>query len=127
VRILIVDDNRDSADSLATLLQFEGHHVQAVYSAKEGLDQAAIFEPEVLLLDIGLPEMNGYEVARRLRGIPALKKSRLIAISGYGQPEDRMRTQAAGFDDHLVKPITLAHLTQTLAALATSRRTTFVP
>ena len=113
-RILIVDDNRDAADILALLLESEGHETLAVYAAAQALEQVAIFEPDVVLLDIGLPGMDGYEVARRMKLLA--RPVRLIALSGYGQLEDKQRSSAAGFDAHLVKPVETAVLRQLLAA-----------
>jgi PAS domain S-box-containing protein len=109
LRILVVDDNVDAADSIAMLLNMEGHQTRSVNSARAALLTAPDFKPEVVLLDIGLPEMDGYEVARRLReqigaGAPA-HRMRLVAVTGYGQPADRRRAQAAGFDEHMVKPV----------------------
>ena len=114
-RILIVDDNLDAADSLALLLQLDGHDTQAVYGSKAALERAQTYRPDVVLLDIGLPEMNGYEVARRLRELPGLERVRLIALTGYGQAEDQARAQAAGFDAHLMKPVEPEALQQALA------------
>ena len=102
-RVLVVDDNLDSADSLALLLELEGHTVRAVYSAADALEQVGTFEPDVVLLDIGLPGMNGYDVARRMTTLA--HPPRLVAVSGYGQREDKERSAAAGFSDHLVKPV----------------------
>jgi predicted ATPase/signal transduction histidine kinase/CheY-like chemotaxis protein len=109
-RILIVDDNVDAADSLAMLLELDGHSVSTVYGAHEALEAAARTKPDLLFLDIGLPLMDGYEVARRLRSQPSTSSLRLIAVTGYGQKEDRERALAAGFDDHLVKPVTTESL-----------------
>jgi PAS domain S-box-containing protein len=107
-RVLIVDDNHDAADSLAMCLQLDGHRTLTVYSAESALQQAAGFDPHVVLLDIGLPGMDGYEVARRMRASkPSL---RLIALSGYGQHEDKQRSVAAGFDAHLTKPVEMTAL-----------------
>lgn len=114
-RVLVVDDNKDAATSLAELLNLQGHAAQAVHSGQEALECLASFRPEVALLDIGLPQMNGYELARRLREIETLRGIRLIALTGYGQTEDRQRTQAAGFDAHLVKPVDLQQLERALA------------
>jgi CheY-like chemotaxis protein len=118
VRVLIVDDNQDSADSLAALLRLEAHEAQAVYSARQALVQAALFKPDIVLLDIGLPEMNGYELAQQLRQRPELRGTRLVALTGYGQREDRRRAQAAGFDAYLIKPVSLTRLADTLAGFA---------
>jgi signal transduction histidine kinase/ActR/RegA family two-component response regulator len=114
-RILIVDDNADAANSLSVLLKMDGHLTQPAFSAEEALAEAEGFSPEIVLLDIGLPGMSGYEVARRLRQIPACARSMIIALTGYGQAEDRERARAAGFDAHLVKPVDLAALTKLLA------------
>jgi PAS domain S-box-containing protein len=116
-RLLIVDDNQDAADSLALLLELEGHDVAAVYTAQEALQRARSFIPSIVLLDIGLPEMDGYEVARRMRAMPELGGVRLIAVTGYGQAEDRKRTREAGFDDHLTKPVDLSSVARTIAGL----------
>jgi CheY-like chemotaxis protein len=102
-RILIVDDNEDAAEMLRVLLTMDDHETRVALNGKQALEIADEFQPEIALLDIGLPDMDGYEVARRLREkFPA---ARLIAISGWGQPEDRRRSAEAGFDFHLVKPV----------------------
>jgi PAS domain S-box-containing protein len=113
-RVLIVDDNADAADMLALLLQLDGYQVQAVYSSRDALARAQSFRPDVMLLDIGLPEINGYEVAQQLRAIPQLRNLRLVAVTGYGRSEDRARARAAGFDDHLVKPVEAIELKRVL-------------
>jgi signal transduction histidine kinase len=113
MRVLIVDDNRDAADSLAMLLQFEGRRTLCAYSGEEALRQVTAFHPQLVLLDIGLPGLDGYEVARRLKALAP--RLRVIALSGYGQTEDRQRSTAAGFDAHLVKPIDLEALNRVLA------------
>jgi signal transduction histidine kinase/DNA-binding response OmpR family regulator len=104
-RTLIIDDNVDGADSLSVLLQALGVEVRTAYDGPTGLQLAAEFRPDVVLLDIGLPRMDGYEVARRLREGLDGKNLMLIAVSGYGQDEDRRRSKQAGFDHHLVKPV----------------------
>jgi PAS domain S-box-containing protein len=114
-RVLIVDDNVDAADSLATLLQLKGHETQAVYNGSEALERVGSFKPHVALIDIGLPKMNGYELAKRLRQMFARASMRLVALTGYGQAEDRQLSAAAGFDDHLVKPVDLPTLERALA------------
>ena len=103
-RVLVVDDNADAAESLALLLQFAGHDVRVCHEGAAALAEAETFQPEVVLLDIGLPGMDGYEVARRLRAQPDLDKTLLVALTGYGQAEDLCRSRDAGFDRHLVKP-----------------------
>jgi CheY-like chemotaxis protein len=112
-RILVVDDNADSADSLAMILNHSGYEAEPVYGAAEALARAPAFNPEVVLLDIGLPGIDGYEVARQLKGQGS--NARLIALTGYGQPEDVRRAQDAGFDAHLVKPVDLQRLLRDLA------------
>jgi PAS domain S-box-containing protein len=102
-RILVVDDNRDAADSLAALLVVHGHQVKAVYTAEEGLAEVEQHAPDMVLLDIGLPRMTGYEVVQRIKVLhPSVV---VVAVSGYGRPEDKERAKAAGFDSHLVKPV----------------------
>lgn len=118
LRVLIVDDNIDAATSIAMLLTAQGHHAETVNSSKDALEAIDSFKPEVALLDIGLPEMDGYELATRLREQPACNGMRLIALTGYGQPDDRQRALDCGFDDHLVKPIAFGVLERTLAAQA---------
>jgi predicted ATPase/signal transduction histidine kinase/CheY-like chemotaxis protein len=105
-RILIVDDNVDAADTLAMLLELDGHSVSTVYGAVVALEAAARLKPDLLFLDIGLPVIDGYEVARRLRAQPSTSALHMVAVTGYGQKEDRERAFASGFDDHLVKPVT---------------------
>jgi signal transduction histidine kinase/DNA-binding response OmpR family regulator len=114
LRTLIVDDNVDGAESLAILLQARGLEVRTAYDGPSGLAVATQFRPRIVLLDIGLPGMDGYEVARRLRQIPALEGMLLIALSGYGQSEDRKRSLEAGFDHHLVKPVATEQLERLL-------------
>jgi PAS domain S-box-containing protein len=115
-RVLVVDDNRDSAESIALLAEIWGHEVQTVHDGPSALDAAASSLPEVVLLDIGLPGMDGYEVARRLRQEWG-KKLVLIAMTGYGMDEDRRRSRDAGFDHHLVKPVDPEALRVLLASL----------
>jgi PAS domain S-box-containing protein len=114
LRVLVVDDNQDSADSMAMLLELEGHTARAVYSAAEALEQVTAFTPDVVLLDIGLPIMNGYDVAQEIK--KGSRPPRLIAVSGYAQPEDKERSAAAGFSAHLVKPVDIAVLKKALIA-----------
>jgi PAS domain S-box-containing protein len=104
LRLLVVDDNADAADSLALMLQMDGHQVEVAYDGPSALDNALADRPDAVLLDIGLPGLNGYQVARRLREQLG-DRTRLIAITGWGQDSDREQARAAGFDDHLVKPI----------------------
>ncbi len=118
-RILVVDDNLDAAESLALILELSGHTVQMAHEGVTALEAAHSFQPQVILLDIGLPQMDGYEVARRLREQPDANKLFLIAVTGYGQDQDRERSKLAGFDRHLVKPIDPSALQSMLASLST--------
>ncbi|HSF41928.1 MAG TPA: response regulator, partial [Thermoanaerobaculia bacterium] len=104
-RILVVDDNEDSAESLALLLRLRGHEVKVAYNGPEALDTAGSFYPEAVLLDIGLPGLDGYQVASRLRQRPRNAKALLVALTGYGQEDDQRLAREAGFDHHLTKPI----------------------
>jgi PAS domain S-box-containing protein len=122
LRILIVDDNVDAADSIAMLLSMEGHKTRTVNTARAALLAVPDFKPEVVLLDIGLPEMDGYEVARRLRTQNGVHRMRLVAVTGYGQPADRQRAHAAGFDEHMVKPVEPAVLQEFLRSVQTETR-----
>ncbi|HKQ26197.1 MAG TPA: MASE1 domain-containing protein [Burkholderiales bacterium] len=117
-RILVVDDHRDSADSLSTLLSVMGHDVRTAYDGHEAIKLAAQYRPEVVLLDIGLPGKSGYDVARELRTAHDRSQLALIAVSGYGQDEDRRRGREAGFDHHLVKPVHPEELAALIASLA---------
>lgn len=118
-RILLVDDNVDGAESLAMLLQFNGHEIRTAEDGPAALAIAADFRPDVVLLDIGLPGMSGYEVARHLRGSRATSKALLIAVTGYGQPDDVDRATAAGFDHHVVKPVSLERILELISRGAT--------
>jgi signal transduction histidine kinase len=109
-RVLIVDDNADSADSLAMILELLGHPAKSVTDPHEAVDVACDFKPDVVFLDIGMPGMSGYEVARALRAAQALPSVKLVALTGWGQPEDRRRSAEAGFDYHLVKPAELSQI-----------------
>jgi two-component system CheB/CheR fusion protein len=114
-RIMIVDDNADAAESLSLLLEHMGHRVRVAYDGEQALVQAAADPPEIVLLDIGLPGLNGYEVARRMRQQEWGRPLTLIALTGWGQEEDRRRSQEAGFNAHIVKPVEPARLGKVLA------------
>jgi two-component system CheB/CheR fusion protein len=114
--VLVVDDNRDAAESLALLLRLDGHDVRVAHDGPAALEAAAAFGPEVVLLDIGLPRMSGHEVAARLLGQPNAGRCLLVAMTGYGQDEDRRRSREAGFDVHLTKPVEPAVLRRLLAS-----------
>ena len=104
-RILVVDDNIDSAQSLGSLLSMMGHEVRLAHDGLEALSAAEAFRPDVVMLDIGMPRLNGYEACRALRARPWAEEVRIIALTGWGQPRDRQRSLDAGFDLHLVKPV----------------------
>jgi CheY-like chemotaxis protein len=116
-RVLIVDDNRDAADSLGELLDELGAMVSVVYNGPMALDAVRSFDPDVVLLDIGMPEMDGYEVARQIRGMMA-RSPLLIALTGWGQEDDQRRASAAGFDHHVVKPPDVDKLRELLTVAA---------
>jgi PAS domain S-box-containing protein len=122
LRILVVDDNHDAADTLARLLRRLGHEVHTCYDGQEACRQALAFAPGVVLLDLGLPGLDGFEVARRLRREPALDGLRILALTGYGSESDRRRAVEAGFDGHLVKPVALDQLLQLLARASHATR-----
>ena len=105
VRILVVEDNRDSAESLRKLLEVCGYAVTVAYSGGEGLEAAQRMRPDIVLCDIGLPDRDGFAIAAALRGNPTTSKARLIAVTAYGSDEDRQRSREAGFQLHLVKPV----------------------
>jgi CheY-like chemotaxis protein len=111
-----VDDNVDAAESLAMLLRLGRHDVRTAHDGPTALQVAEAFRPEVVLLDIGLPRMDGYEVARQLREREGMGKALLVALTGYGQDEDRRRSLEAGFDAHLTKPADPSVLQRLLAA-----------
>jgi two-component system CheB/CheR fusion protein len=114
-RILVADDNHDSAESLGMLLELAGHQVRLAYDGQEALDAAGLFLPDVMLLDIGLPKLDGFEVASRLRQDPRYDGMLLVAVTGYGTDGDRERARAAGFDHHLVKPVDPKELRELIA------------
>ncbi|NJN45161.1 MAG: PAS domain-containing protein [Candidatus Competibacteraceae bacterium] len=116
LRILVVDDSRDTADTLRLLLEHEGHNVTVTYSGEQSLEVARDYQPDVVLCDIGLPgALDGYDVARAFRDDPLLREAYLIAITGYGREQDRENADAAGFNDHLLKPVSMDELHSALA------------
>jgi signal transduction histidine kinase/ActR/RegA family two-component response regulator len=115
LRVMVVDDNADAAQMLAALLEVQGHAVSVEYDARGALERARLEHPDVLLLDIGLPDMDGYELARRLRAQPESAGATLVALTGYGQHQDREEAQQAGFDHYLVKPADLDQVNDVLA------------
>jgi len=121
-RILVVDDNHDSALSLAMMLSIMGHETRTANDGESAVTTAESFLPDVVLLDIGLPKLNGYEVAQRIRGQAWGKAMFLIAVTGWGQEEDRQRSAEVGLDVHMVKPVEPAALERLLATLAQNRK-----
>jgi CheY-like chemotaxis protein len=120
-RVLVVDDNKDAAESMSMLLELWGHEVRRAYDGPSALASARRWQPEAVFLDIGLPGMDGYEVAERLRELPKGEDTVLIAITGYGQEDDRRRSQRAGIDHHLVKPVAPEGLRSLLESVRGSR------
>jgi CheY-like chemotaxis protein len=116
-RVLVVDDNEDACKSLARLLRLNGHEVRIAHDGPTTLALLPSFPAEAVLLDIGLPGMDGYQVARAIRGQPLGETMTLVALTGYGQDEDRRRSRDAGFDHHLVKPVDLDALSKLFASL----------
>ena len=121
-RILLIDDNVDAADSLKLLLKLGGHDVEVAYNGRDGLLRARAFAPDIVLCDIGLPDMSGYEVARAMRADPALGGIMLAALTGYARPVDIRKAQQAGFDAHLAKPLTPQALDSVFVQAASPRR-----
>lgn len=116
-RVLIVEDNADAAEMLRDLLELLGHHATLAAKGNEALELLRSRGADVVLCDLGLPGMSGYELARAIRHDTSLRETPLVALTGYGQPEDRKRTAAAGFDEHLTKPVDLQVLGETLRRL----------
>jgi CheY-like chemotaxis protein len=114
-RILVVDDHRDAARILGLLLDSLGYDVKTANDGQQALDAMSAFRPEIVFLDIGLPSLDGYEVARRVRETPGLRHTRLIALTGWSHADDRQRVRDAGFDQHLVKPVAVKTLKEVLA------------
>jgi two-component system CheB/CheR fusion protein len=114
--VLVIEDNRDAAEALSTLLELEGHVVDLAYDGRQGLARARESHPDVVICDIGLPEMSGLDVARAMRAEPELAPLTLVALTGYAQPEDVARAKDAGFDKHLAKPLEIDVLRDVIAA-----------
>ena len=110
-RVLLADDNRDAADSLAAMLRLLGHEVMTAYDGAQAVSAVAAFDPDVAVLDIGMPHLNGYEVAAQLRSNASGQKLTLVALTGWGQKSDKLQAVAAGFDHHLTKPVDVDELT----------------
>lgn len=119
-KILVIDDNRDATDTLATMLRLKGFNVKAGYSGKEALEIAENFVPDIAILDIGMPGMDGYETCRMIRQQLWGKDMTVFALTGYGQEEDVRKSKEAGFDEHLLKPVDLVEL---LTCISQKRQT----
>ncbi len=120
-RILVVDDNVDAAETMAMLLDLSGYEARAAFSGQEALAMAQGFRPELVFLDIGLPGMNGYEVAAKLRADPATRAVKLIALTGWGTGDDQRKSAMAGFDAHVTKPVEAGQIDSVLATFLPSR------
>jgi CheY-like chemotaxis protein len=116
-RLLIVDDNVDAADAIGTLLSLTGFTVEIAHDPQSAIERAAATDPDVVLLDIGLPGMTGYELARQLSGHPVVSRAKLIALTGYGQPGDTEQAKAAGFSSYLVKPVDVDQLRERIESI----------
>jgi CheY-like chemotaxis protein len=121
-RILVVDDNEDSAGTLSMLLKLMGNEVHEAHDGLAAVEAATTFQPDVILLDIGLPKLNGYEACRRIREQPGGGAFLIVALTGWGQEEDIRRSNEAGFNQHMVKPVDPASLERLLADLESGRR-----
>jgi CheY-like chemotaxis protein/two-component sensor histidine kinase len=121
-RVLVADDNRDAAESMGTMLRLLGHEVRTVRDGLQAVEEAAAFRPDIILLDIGMPRLNGYEAARRIRRERWGKDMLLVALTGWGQEEDKRRAAEAGFDRHMTKPVDPRHVEQLLAGLEVDPR-----
>lgn len=121
LHVLVVDDNADAAESLGVLLDIEGHAAHVAHTGAEALRLAQSQPPDIVFLDIGLPDMSGYDVARRLRMLPGMRHAVLVALTGWGTQDDRERTRDAGFDRHLTKPAELPAVEELLRAAAQAR------
>jgi CheY-like chemotaxis protein len=122
LQVLVVDDNTDAAESLGVLLDIEGHVAHIAHTGAEALQLAKSRALDVVFLDIGLPDMTGYEVARQMRLLPGMQKTLLVALTGWGTQDDRQRTREAGFDRHLTKPAELPAVEELLRAAAQAKR-----
>ena len=118
LKILVVDDKSDNAEMLSLLFRLDGHDSRTAFSGPETIRTVEVFAPDIVFLDLGLPVMDGYQVAQRLKEMPALKQTMLVALTGHGFLEDKERTRRAGFDHHIVKPADLDELQALLLRVA---------
>jgi CheY-like chemotaxis protein len=121
-RILVVDDNQDAARSMARVLSLQGDDVLAVHDGVDAINTVETFRPHVILMDVGMPQMNGYEAARQIRGHDWGSTAVIIAVTGWGQEGDRIESREAGCDGHLVKPVDLQELERLMSELTNTRR-----
>jgi CheY-like chemotaxis protein len=119
--VLVVDDNLDNAESLSMFLRLLGHEVETAHDGLQAIETATRFEPDIVLLDIGLPKLDGYEVAQRLRADGTCKRAVIVAITGWGRDEDSERAKDAGFDHHLTKPVDPAVLEKLIESMCAAR------
>jgi CheY-like chemotaxis protein len=117
--VLIADDNHDAAVSLSMLLQSMGHETRVVHDGIEAVEEAEVFHPDIVLLDLGMPRLDGYGTARKIASRPWAADTQIVAVTGWGQDADRKRAKAAGFHRHLVKPVDLDALRQVMSAGST--------
>ena len=120
-RILVADDNSDAASSLGMLLEMMGHEVCIVHNGVEAVAKASTFGPDIILLDLGMPQLNGYEACARIRAQPSPKKTLIVALTGWTQDDKKQRSQQAGFDFHLIKPVELPALEKLLREYPANR------
>jgi CheY-like chemotaxis protein len=118
VRVLIVDDNVDLVEMLSMVVEAAGHPVRKAFDGRSGISAALEYRPDLILLDVGMPDVSGMEVAKQLRQYRELARTRIVALTGWGQADDRQRTAAAGFDDHLTKPADPAQIERILEEVA---------
>jgi CheY-like chemotaxis protein len=121
LRMLVVDDQPDNANALKELLELLGHEAHALHDGLEAVNAAAAFRPDVIFLDIAMPKLNGYEAAQRIREQPWSKRMTLVALTGWGEDQHKARSQAAGFDFHLTKPMSIARLESLLASVSAAQ------
>jgi CheY-like chemotaxis protein len=118
VKVLVVDDNVDLVEMLSMVIEAAGHYVRKAFDGRSGISAALEYQPDLILLDVGMPDLKGTEVAKELRRHRELAGARIVALTGWGQPDDRQRTAAAGFDDHLTKPADPGQIQQILEEVA---------
>jgi CheY-like chemotaxis protein len=122
LRILVADDNQDAAETMSVLLEVLGHEVRRVHDGEAAVDMTAAFDPHLVLLDIGMPKLNGYESCERIRACEGGAARTLVAVTGWGQPQDLKSSSDAGFDHHLVKPVDIDTLVRLITERATAQR-----